>query len=156
MLVEIRVAGIAFRDSLEPEIFMSFILFLLKETTPLKVALAVSVLVVISSILPTDYENELPVGPQWIFFAAIFIILVLVGFGIALVEEKKSFSSKSSPVFSQAASAVISLGILLLPIYLLRPALFALAFLMFVVESGLVFGKYLRIRATGVGPDHNH
>jgi hypothetical protein len=125
---------------------MSFIYFLFRETKPSKIVLATAVGTILFMFLPHEYEKQTPTGWQLIYYILIFIVLCAAGFFLSAIEKKEGSSIRVSPVFDQASSAVISLTILLIPIYLLRSKLFGLALLFFVVEFGLVFGRFIYIR----------
>ena len=122
---------------------MPFIKFVLRETTPKNIALAILALLTGYFILPVEFEKEIPLGFQYVYFILIFLLLSGVGFVFSILGKSRHSLTNLSPVFSQASSAVISLSVFLLPIYFLRQGLFSLMFLMFVVELGLVFGKFV-------------
>ena len=121
---------------------MQFLKFVLRETTPKNIALAILALLIGCFVLPVEFEKEMPLGFQYGYFILIFLLLSGAGFVFSILERNRHDLTKSSPVFSQASSAVISLSVLLLPVYFWRRELFSLMFLMFVVELGLVFGKF--------------
>lgn len=123
--------------------FMSFIRFLLGETKPPRILLAFIGLGISIFLLPQEYEKKMPSGFQSLYFLLILTILGITGFVFASIENKKPKLSGASPVFDQASSVVIALAILLIPICLIRPEIISLFLLLFVVELGLVFGKYI-------------
>jgi hypothetical protein len=125
---------------------MSFFHFLFGETKPTRILLAVVLLVAACFFLPNEYEKEMPTGFQLIYFLLILSILMVAGFIFSSIEAKNFSLIRTSPVFDQASSAVIALIVLLLPIYFFRPQLLSLAILVFVVEFGLVLGKYIYIQ----------
>jgi hypothetical protein len=125
---------------------MSFIRYLFGETKPSKISLVFILSVTACFLLPSKYEKEMPAGFELGYYILILTISAIAGSIFALIENKKPLLTQASPVFDQASSVVISLVIILLPIYLLRPGLFSMALLVFVVELGLVIGKYIYVQ----------
>lgn len=128
---------------------MSFLHFLFRQTKPLRIILSTIVLALLCIFLPSEYEKETPLNFELIYFLLIFIFFIMIGFIFTRIEDVDQYSVKSSPIFDQASSGTISLMVLSIPIYLLKPKLFWLAMLMLAMELGLVIGKYIYIRKNG-------
>ena len=111
-------------------------------TTFKKILFTIVIMISVCIFAPREYHKEFPQGSQLIYYMLIFLVLSGAGFVFSAIDGKDPKLTKPSPVFDQASSVVISLGLLLVPIYLLKPKLCGIALLIFVVELGLVVGKY--------------
>ena len=125
---------------------MQFARFLVRETKFLRILFVFSMLLVLVFALPESYEKEMPKGIEWVFYIVVFSVFTGVGFVYSATQRNELDSSKKSPIFDQAATVVISLSILLAPIYFFRPKLFGIVLLIYAVEFGLMVGKYRNVR----------
>jgi magnesium-transporting ATPase (P-type) len=96
--------------------------------------------------LPKEYGKDMPSGFESLYFLLILFFFVVTGFILALIEYKRFNQTGISYFFDQAIIGAITLLVLLIPIYLIRPRLFGFALLGLSMEFGLIFGKYIYIR----------
>jgi len=122
---------------------MTFFRFLFAQTKKTNILLASLLITLLNIFLPESIQKDMPSLLELIYFIPIFFIVSLSGYFFAKMQDKLDVVS---PVFDQASSVVISLTILIIPICLINPKSFSILLLIFIVELGIMTGKFLYIK----------
>lgn len=122
---------------------MTFFRFLFAETKKTNILLAALLITFLNIFLPENIQKDMPSLLELIYFIPIFFIVSLSGYFFAKMQDKLDVIS---PVFDQASSVVILLAILIIPICLINPKSFSILLLIFIVELGVMTGKFLYIK----------